>query len=240
MLYIWPYFTFFSIPLLVGPLFRPILPYLPKEAQAFCKATMNAACKPLAPTLLASSVFALGCLGAVHFNTIIHPYTLADNRHYVFYVFRILRRYPSLWYLAIPVYLVCVWLVIGSLSSSPIGVDSTNPQRDGRPITSKNDHQPCKISFIVVWLATTALSIVTAPLVEPRYFIVPWIIWRLHVAYSPASLSNTRCPAKTPYDLRLVLETAWLLVINAIVCYTFLYRPFAWPNEPGNKQRFIW
>ena len=55
------------------------------------------------PRLLPLVIFICGGLVAVHFNTIVHPYTLADNRHYVFYVFKILRRYPALKYLAVPV-----------------------------------------------------------------------------------------------------------------------------------------
>lgn len=240
MLYLWPYIAFFSMSLLVGPVLRPFLSFVPKDIETLCNNCLNASSKPILPSLLVSSLFIVVSIGAVHYNTIIHPYTLADNRHYVFYVFRILRQYPFMKYLATAVYCFCAWLVISSLASLSIGGDSTNTKCESRPIKSRSVRQPCQISFIVVWLATTALSLVTAPLVEPRYCIAPWIIWRLHVAYSPASLSRTRSTGIMPYDLRLVFETIWLLTINAAVSYTFLYRPFSWPSEPENKQRFIW
>ena len=240
LLYIWPYFAFFSAPLLLGPLLRPIVPVLPAKLQAFCKSCFNTNPKSALPSLLLTVLFIMGGLISVHFNTIVHPYTLADNRHYVFYVFRILRRNPAIKYLAVPVYYICAWLSIQSLSSSP--VDDVDPKQkpNVRPTIGQGGREPCKISLIVIWLATTSLSVISAPLVEPRYFIVPWIIWRLHVPNVPASLSKDRITGKVSYDMRLILETAWLLVINVAVAYAFIYRGFTWSNEPGKVQRFLW
>jgi alpha-1,2-glucosyltransferase len=241
MLYVWPYIAFFSAPLLVGPLLGPVLPILPKRLQAaICENYVDASKYGL-PTIITSGLFITLGLIAVYFNTIIHPYTLADNRHYVFYVFRIFRLYPATKYLAVPVYFVCAWLSIQSLASpSLVGQGVSKTKREDQPTNDKADRQPCQVSFITIWLATTALSTVTAPLVEPRYFIIPWLIWRLHVPRSLASLSCNRYMDKATYDMRLVLETFWLLAINAAVSYTFLYRTFIWPSEPGNLQRFIW
>ena len=240
MLYIWPYFAFFSVPVIMGPLLRPLVPLLPKQLQTFCNNRLNISSNSKLPTLLVSCLFVAGSLAAVHFNTTIHPYTLADNRHYVFYVFRIIRRHPAIKYIAVPIYYVCAWLVIQALASPPVDEIAVTPKRSGGPRSSKTDRQPCQVSFITIWLATTALSVITAPLVEPRYFIIPWIIWRLHVPYSLASLSHDRPNKRTLYDIRLVLETLWLLAVNAGVSYMFLYRTFTWPSESGNKQRFIW
>jgi alpha-1,2-glucosyltransferase len=113
-------------------------------------------------------------------------------------------------------------------------------RENGHPTSAETGRSPCQISFLTIWLVTTALSVVTAPLVEPRYFILPWIIWRLHLQAAPASL-----PRKPPsnaywYDVRLGLETLWLLAINTAIIHVFLYRGFTWPNEPGKVQRFLW
>ncbi|CAO2658659.1 Nn.00g063820.m01.CDS01 [Neocucurbitaria sp. VM-36] len=241
MLYFWPYMTFFSAPLIVGPLLQPFMPLLPKRFHTSSNNCINGSINITPSTLLVSIVIIVGSLFAVHFNTIIHPYTLADNRHYVFYVFKILRRYPAIKYLAVPVYYACAWLSIQSLASSRIGAGATKAKRSARPTSGRADNQPCQISFIIIWLATTVLSVITAPLVEPRYFIIPWIIWRLHLPYTPAaSLSKHRAPSKVSYDMRLVLETIWLLAINVAVMYAFLYKGFAWQSEPGKVQRFIW
>ncbi|KAF1839184.1 hypothetical protein BDW02DRAFT_230405 [Decorospora gaudefroyi] len=239
MLYIWPYIAFFSVPLLARPLIRPVVPLLPSQVREMCDYYLNTSNYGI-PTTLVPVLFTICGLLVVYFNTIIHPYTLADNRHYVFYVFRIIRLYPALKYLAVPVYYICAWLTFQSLASPSIGEDLFKGKREDRPTNDRAHGQPCQVSFIAIWLVTTALSVITAPLVEPRYFIIPWIIWRLHVPCIPASLSTDRYSGKTTYDMRLVFETVWLLSIITVVSYIFLYRTFAWPSEPGNLQRFIW
>jgi alpha-1,2-glucosyltransferase len=239
MLYIWPYIAFFSAPLIVGPFIQPIASLMPQHLRTFCKDNYDYA-KRAKPSLVISIFFILGGLAAVHFNTIIHPYTLADNRHYVFYVFRILRRHPAIKYLAVPVYYICAWLVTRSLGLSTNRESAIKSKREAHPTTNEADSSPCQASFILVWLAATALSVITAPLVEPRYFIVPWILWRLHLPYASASLSKAESSGRQSYDMRLVLETVWLLAINGAVTYIFLQRGFTWPSEPGKIQRFIW
>ncbi|KAI8934089.1 hypothetical protein NX059_008851 [Plenodomus lindquistii] len=239
-LYVWPYIAFFSWPLLVGPLLRPFVPFLPPRLQSICNEAFYARKVSLRPTLLVSVVFLIGASVAVHFNTFIHPYSMGDNRHYLFYIFRLIRLRPALKYLAVPVYYICAWLVLQALASPASDKEGGNPQLNSRPINDEAAPTQPQISFITIWLATGALSVVTAPLVEPRYFIIHWITWRLHVPCTPASLLQHPSNGKTVYDKRLVLETMWLLAINAAVSYTFLYRTFSWPSEPGNKQRFIW
>ncbi|OCK78057.1 glycosyltransferase family 59 protein [Lepidopterella palustris CBS 459.81] len=266
MLYIWPYIMFFSftlaVPLLLGPLVRMLLQgVVESSSEGHLGGSFNQ--KP--PRIILSAVFiALGS-AAVHYNTIVHPFTLADNRHYVFYVFRLLLRHPALKYMAVLVYIFCGWAAIQCFGFKPINgpPDQTITSRRNRKGKSKaletreNHDQSCQVSFVIVWLATTALSVITAPLVEPRYFIIPWIMWRLHVpsiAASPSSSDATRdSPSKSPslwkkvtqalgqgYDLRLWLETAWFFMINFFTAYMFLYRGFVWPQEPGKVQRFMW
>ncbi|KAL1797465.1 hypothetical protein ACET3X_004071 [Alternaria dauci] len=103
MLYIWPYIALFSAPLLIGPLLRPIVTFLPRRLQILSHEHLNTAYYGI-PTLATTGLFIAVSFLAVHFNTIVHPYTLADNRHYVFYVFKMLRLHPALKYLAVPVY----------------------------------------------------------------------------------------------------------------------------------------
>jgi alpha-1,2-glucosyltransferase len=224
---------------MIGPLLRLIKIALPRQIRSCISESFIASGSGM-PTVLLLVIFICGGLVAVHFNTIVHPYTLADNRHYVFYVFKILRRYPILKYLAVPVYYSCAWLAVQALASPTIGQHGSKQRREATPTSTTGPQQPCQISFIVIWLATTALSVITAPLVEPRYFIIPWIVWRLYVPYHPASLSKDRSNAHSSYDMRLVLETLWLLAVNAALSYNFLYRTFTWPSEPGSLQRFLW
>lgn len=191
-------------------------------------------------------MFIIFSLAAVHYNTIIHPYTLADNRHYVFYVFRILRLYPAFKYVAVPIYYLCAGLAVRALQNcSSTSRTSTTPTSHNRAASSP---APVHTSFLFIWLLSTTLSVATAPLVEPRYFIIPWVIWRVHVPYvSDQGMTSTAVPkgkgnttSTRAYDMRLVLETMWLMCINVVVGYMFLYREFEWESENGKAQRFLW
>jgi alpha-1,2-glucosyltransferase len=241
MLYIWPYIAFFSAPLVLGPLLRVGSRRLPLQIRALMGKNHLTHGTDSLPDPALSGIFILIAIAAVHFNTIIHPYTLADNRHYVFYVFRILRRHPAIRYLAIPVYYICAWLVTNTIGAQPNDEQALEKKREnGHPTNADTGRPPCQVSFITIWLVTTALSVVTAPLVEPRYFILPWTIWRLHFQATPASLSRETPSSGHWYDVRLGLETLWLLAINISITHIFLYRGFTWPNEPGKVQRFLW
>lgn len=97
----------------------------------------------------------------------------------------------------------------------------------------------------------------TAPLVEPRYFILPWVTWRLLAPAWSISLPHDAADNNPPiiktvaslarrYDLRLWLETAWFGVVNVLTMYIFVTRPFYWRDGEGNLadggrvQRFMW
>ncbi|KAI1537668.1 alpha-12 glucosyltransferase alg-10, partial [Pyrenophora tritici-repentis] len=142
MLYIWPYFAFFSAPLLLGPLLRPVVPLMPERYQKIFDEHLNVSTYGF-PSLLVF-LLAISCdFLVVHFNTIIHPYTLADNRHYVFYVFKMIRLYPALKYLAVPVYCICGWLVIQTLASPLVNA----PPKTKDISKDTVNHHSCQISF---------------------------------------------------------------------------------------------
>lgn len=302
MIYIWPYFAFFSWPLL----FHQCLPETLRPFSFPARYPRKTiACITMAVMLV-----------IVRYNTIVHPFTLADNRHYMFYVFRILLRHPLIKYLAVPIYFGCAWVTLTALgglrpvrlanrrgpgsskrqlpgeerlpSSLPPDISPTKRsnaqkstlsstssraftpartetprQTDSAPLPPKKQKQQkqqvvgLRASFILIWLLATALSIITTPLVEPRYLIVPWLIWRLHMATPrpeedsspPAERLNTvrrkvfealKAVLHERHDHRLWLETMWLLTVNLATGYVFLYWGFAWPQEPGKVQRFMW
>lgn len=184
MLYIWPFIVFFSIPLLLPAILGALLPksYLPTFLQPFVRSALpNHTSK-----FVASATILTLTLTAIDRNTIIHPFTLADNRHYIFYVFRILLAHPTIKYLAALVYLICAWAALRALG---VPSSTTTPQtpkptkgpsapHNGAPQTDTS-HGEQPVSTIAVWLLTSTLCLVTAPLVEPRYFILPWVTWRL-------------------------------------------------------------
>lgn len=81
-----------------------------------------------------------------------------------------------------------------------------------------------KIWVLAFFLATAAV-LVPAPLIEFRYYTIPFFFLMLH--------SHTD-------DYRSFLFTGFLYItINVFTMMMFLYCPFHWSHEPGT-QRFIW
>ena len=254
MLYFWPYIMFFSWPMTIPYILNTFIPssYLP----TFLRQPSTKINPP--PPLLTIAVLGAMFL-AVYFNTIIHPFTLADNRHYTFYVFRILRQ-PWIKFAAVPIYFICAWLSIITLAGSPqrakststtpvTAADRSKSQRQTQPLikSDQGTNGNVTLSFLLIFLASTTLSLITAPLVEPRYFIIPWIIWRIHInptggqeiRWEHAEQDNKR--SWLPHiQYSLYVETIWYLLINVVTGYMFLYKGFSWKQEPGVVQRFMW
>ena len=256
MLYLWPCFAFFSLPLLypyiINILSQTVLP------PALRLSSINSR----SPRLIVAVPIIAIMLAIVHYNTLVHPFTLADNRHYTFYVFRILLRHPVIKYLAVPIYFLCAWAAIAALGGQNAHKQQhtqKKPSKQRRQYTGilpSSDVSGPRVSFVLVWLLATAASLVTTPLVEPRYFVVPWLMWRLHIAplrpdtpttpssrYHAGSSKVKGIVEKIVYsthDHRLWLETLWFLVINMATGYIFLKWGFEWPQEPGLVQRFMW
>ncbi|KAF8536013.1 DIE2/ALG10 family-domain-containing protein [Trichophaea hybrida] len=183
------YFTaataFFSFPLYL-PLRPTIFSFLPPSPKA-----------TLSIFLSAAAIAAI-----VHTNTILHPYLLADNRHYSFYIFRrILLRFPPYSLFApIPVYIFAAWLQRLALSAD--------------------------VAWCLLYVFAIAATLVGAPLVEPRYFVIAWVMWRMHVRERRMWV--------------LWMEAAWFVVVNCVTLYLFLYKSFEWVQEEGRRQRFMW
>ncbi|KEQ84612.1 hypothetical protein M438DRAFT_397256 [Aureobasidium pullulans EXF-150] len=297
MLYLWAYTSFFS--------FGITYPFFAQGLLAiFAAVPVMAMIEPLIifgrrkflPRSLVLFVFIAIIAVTIRFNTIVHPFTLADNRHFTFYVFRYLLAHPAIKYLVIPVYMSCAWSVLQALGAPAQifqvkedekddgeGAASQDNETEGNPAKTKNkeQHQILRlndapfgegstISFVMVWIGVTALQLITAPLVEPRYFILPWIMWRLRVPQSHPGASLIARPTHknwkqwwnkererrnidrqswtnwlyivlwAEHDHRLYLETLWFVTINSAVGYIFLNWGFEWPQEPGKTQRFMW
>ena len=249
LLYLFPFIIFFSWPVL--------LPLLSDRSTLTSRLPRRAT---VGIFLVLSGV-------AIYSNTVVHPFLLADNRHYMFYVVRILiLKHWLIKYLAIPIYLLCGWLSIAVLGGK------ARPRRGSVVAISQGRVAPdtVHVSFVLVWLVSTTLSLVTAPLIEPRYFIVPWLMWRLHVpevfptqpriepvegmgqiiddkgrkvsAATPLSSLQSRLQPQLAQLARWSpwIEFMWYMTINLATCWLFLNRPFEWKQEPGEEQRFLW
>lgn len=96
---------------------------------------------------------------AVHYNTVVHPYLLADNRHYTFYIWnRWFGKYDIAIYATIPVYIFLLFSLYDNLRN-----------------------QNC-ISFLLPYTICMILVLSLQRMIEVRYFIVPYIILRLRFA----------------------------------------------------------
>lgn len=251
MFYLFIYIAFFSIPLLypfliscgLGLLSGLPLPYSLRLSPDALRRQ---------PHMLVLALFSVVAAIVVHFNTIVHPFTLADNRHYTFYVFRLLLRHPAIKYLVTPIYILAAWAAIQCLGT-PIKL-TASARKDVKDDNGQQKPKGTKVSIVLVWLFTSALQLITAPLVEPRYFILPWLVWRHLVAEANESRASSSKRVEghasiidwikrtfiDQRDHRLYLETLWFLLINVITGYIFLNWAFEWPQEPGMVQRFMW
>lgn len=263
MLYIWPYFAFFSWPLLLPQLLTVPVALLWGSSGSKAYQSLFDLKLHFRRALIAGAGAFLAAT-AVHFNTVIHPFMLADNRHYTFYIFKRLLRPRWVRYAVTPIYIACVWLCVGALDAAPsasgksIKSESTTAQakttskaNSKKPTVHAPTSQPIHIpdgtdsattSYILIFVGTTALQLCTAPLFEPRYLILPWLFWRIHLPAQIGSvLSQDKDTKKSSsLDIRLFLETIWFLVVNAATGYIFLNWTFSWASEPGAAQRFMW
>lgn len=144
--------------------------------------------------------------------TIVHPFLLADNRHYTFYIYRRILSKPIAKYLVVPVYHFFTWLI-------PYVLLKNSPSN------------PVKLSYVGVlaFIVSTILTIIPSPLFEPRYYIVPLVLFRIFS--QPFVMGAQR---KVHYQ-----EFVWYLFINAVVYIVFFSYEFTWVTEVG-KQRIIW
>ncbi|KAH8173497.1 DIE2/ALG10 family protein [Sarocladium implicatum] len=270
MLYIWPFFAFFSLPLLLPYAFslldRLLITFRPSAQKGSTKKTKAVSHKSKIPASMwltaLNALYVLGTIlfsvAIVRYNTIIHPFTLADNRHYMFYIFRYtIRRASSIRYGLVLGYTISRWLIWGLLSGPP-NIPAVAPSKDSKvdaaqgKISQESSKMIVTTSTAIIFLLATSLSLITAPLVEPRYFIIPWVIWRLlipawHVhsfASSPegglisASANDRGFLGKAvhfaqQYDVRLILETSWFLLVNGATIAIFLLKPYQWRDEHG-------
>ncbi|QPC72782.1 hypothetical protein HYE68_003534 [Fusarium pseudograminearum] len=355
MLYIWPFFAFFSLPLLIPyalPLANTLrrLLYMKTSSRSISSSSNKSPSRKSSSKvsnskggaavdtpgseypqpskelqyfelIFGSKIFLwplylfgtiIVSFGIVRYNTIIHPFTLADNRHYMFYVFRYtIRRASWIRYALVIPYTVARWMTWGIMAgcsqwfmtmhgpacstyskgdgkspflnhpaftnrgASPQQTDAASPteakdldanQQQELSQALKKDPllasiEPATTSTGLIFLLATTLSLMTAPLVEPRYFIIPWVMWRLLVPawkfhdHDSQGVAATleRHPRTKPlllflqrYDLRLILETFWFIAINAVTGYIFLTKPYVWKAEDGTVldngrlQRFMW
>lgn len=150
---------------------------------------------------VAALFLAVGYFG-VRYGTIVHPFLLADNRHYTFYIWRRLINARA-WtrYALVPIYVAGGMLCTRALAKTQSAL------------------------WIFGWLVAVCMSLIPSPLIEPRYYLMPYLILRL---YMPATSW-----------MQEGVELLAMVIINTVTMTIFLQYPFTWPHEAGT-QRFMW
>lgn len=165
-------------------------------------------------------------LAAIHYGTVEHPFILADNRHYAFYFWRkfIKRTAWARYALAIP-YTISIrawWIALS---------------------------QHFSFFWLVGFCMCLSAAVIPSPLIEPRYFMIPFIVARLGLMQKTTNSEPTvggrrqsfvklNDNSKPIFNACLV-ELAWFALINGATLYLFLYKPFRWPDSI-DWQRFMW
>uniref|UniRef100_A0A8C9FD17 Dol-P-Glc:Glc(2)Man(9)GlcNAc(2)-PP-Dol alpha-1,2-glucosyltransferase n=1 Tax=Pavo cristatus TaxID=9049 RepID=A0A8C9FD17_PAVCR len=133
--------------------------------------------------------------------TYVHKYLLADNRHYTFYVWRkIFQRHELVKYVLVPAYIFAGWSFVDTIKSK-------------------------SIFWILMYFVCLLSVTVPQKLLEFRYFILPFLIYRLNIPFPPV--------------YRQLVELAFYVVVNVVTFYVFLNKTFQWPNSV-EIQRFMW
>ena len=181
--------------------FSSSLLVFPEDIASYLKIVKNAIKKPL--YILALLLVAIIMVLVIYKFTYVHEYLLADNRHYPFYIWRkVYARHWSVKYAMVPLYMFAAFCIHRQLSVK--------------------QHRLWLVMFYV------CVAIVTVPqkLIEFRYFIIPYILYRLHIPLASYT--------------RLVLECLLYTVVNVVTFYLFLKKPFQWAHSPKEVQRFMW
>lgn len=138
-----------------------------------------------------------------------HPFLLADNRHYTFYLWRrVLDRYGVYWRA----------VVLGPLAS--VSLHLLYEMLRGADADSLSS------LACALLLCASAATLIPSPLLEPRYFAVPLVLTRLHLA--PVSAT------------RSMLETALFGAITALTLWIFVHGPYAGSSSSSELNRFMW
>jgi alpha-1,2-glucosyltransferase len=126
----------------------------------------------------------------------VHPFILADNRHFTFYIWRLLFQRPLTRYGLIPIYIFAVSFMIHTL---------------------RNATRLWQLGF---WLCSAA-ALIPTPLLEPRYFIVPLLLFQLQAR-----------------ETQSIFNLLVYIVVDLIVLTLFVARPFQWAD--GSIARFMY
>lgn len=89
------------------------------------------------------------------------------------------------------------------------------------PSTGKNRSR----IWVLAYFLACAAVLVPAPLIEFRYYTIPFFIFMLNCGIDDIS--------------KWIFSAILYVIVNGFTMYMFLFMPFEWSHESG-VQRFIW
>ena len=124
--------------------------------------------------------------------TIVHPFILADNRHYTFYIWaRLLGPWPVLRMGLAPAYVAAGSLALLHVAGSWRVHVFRN--RNAAPRT-RAGCSAAGAAAAALWLGASAAALLPSPLVEPRYYALPVAIFLLLIRANGSDLRDQLGP----------------------------------------------
>lgn len=99
------------------------------------------------------------CYVSIRYGTIVHPYLLADNRHWTNFVWRRCLKYEFIRNALIPIHSISVLLISDALMNRGL-------------------------FWVFGYFGTCAIVLIPSPLIEPRYYILPLLFFILNCKMS--------------------------------------------------------
>lgn len=168
--------------------------------------------------LLLTTIYVLAITKIIENFTVVHPFLLADNRHYTFYIWRRILLHKNSKYLMAPIYHFATWTVADSLRS-------------------KRNNPSLGWIAVVAYFVSICVTVIPSPLFEPRYYIVPLVLFKI---YCSPQMDDIVWHKDKNFYYRQVLDFVWLNGVNVLTMAVFFGYEFYWISEPANIQRIIW
>ncbi|CDO94785.1 unnamed protein product [Kluyveromyces dobzhanskii CBS 2104] len=178
-----------------------------------------------------------GIMLIIRFFSVVHPFLLADNRHITFYLFKRLIGRGQLvkyWVMA-PIYHFSTYIYLEVMRPSTMIFHPILPIEVKDPIDLP--FQLSNISWTALILCTF-MTVVPSPLFEPRYYILPFIFWRIFVTMPPEPFWGNAEGTVTATK-RHLSEFAWFMLINVMLYIIFKRVDIKWETET-TLQHIIW
>lgn len=183
----------------------------------------------------------------IRYFTNVHPFLLADNRHYTFYLFKRLIGNPRKlikYCLMAPIYHFATFTYMEIMRPNELTFHTIIPLPVKEAI-----HLPIQLTHIswTALLVCTFCTIIPSPLFEPRYYILPYFFWRIFITCNAEPIledirpymSSNEKPIVISATGRLFWEFLWFMIINIVTLIILVKYTFTWVDEPF-LQRIIW